>query len=93
MDSRLPRVSLILNYEEQDINLCLVCQSNEKNLYLPVGRGFTPADVATVTKCTSVCDKTKNLYLVRRGELNVFEENLSACHAVARLFRVRAKAP
>ena len=37
--------------------------------------------------------KTKNLYLVRRGDLNVFEENLSACHAVARLFGVRAKAP
>ena len=29
-------------------------------------------------------DGTKYLYLVGRGDLNVFEENLSACHAVAR---------
>ena len=82
----LPRVSLILNYEEQDINLCLVCQSNEKILYLPVGRGFTPADVVTVTKCTSVCDKTKNLYLFGRGDLRVaclfgvLAKHIKTCH-------------
>ena len=29
-------------------------------------------------------DGTKYLYLVGRGDLNVFEESLSACHAVAR---------
>ena len=68
MDSRLPRVSFCFNCEERHLNLCLVCQSNEKILYLPVGRGFTPADVVTVIKYTSVCDKTKNLYLFRRGD-------------------------
>ena len=33
----LPRVSLILNYEEQDINLCLVCSQKHRFISMLVG--------------------------------------------------------
>ena len=69
MDSGLPRVS-IFYYEERHLNLCLVCQSNEKILYLPVGRGFTPADVVTVQNAHPSIAQKRDLQepsLVREG--------------------------
>ena len=36
-------------------------------------------------------NQRRTLLFECRGDLNVFEENLSACHAVARLFGVRTK--
>ena len=35
--AHLPRVSLILNYEERDINLCLICNRKHKIISMFVG--------------------------------------------------------